>query len=366
METISKTRKGSLGLRQTVRAKGLGKGKTKKRTACPHRIAFLAQKFYPLLSKEHSELSDVKEITKGFYTSLENLCSCYGIVAERYKDLPYPLNIGKCFNVVSKSLEKLDSSVELRFLQDQKGKARLATVHSFSNGNTLFYLPTEIVFHLMANDLPTADLLLSVYSYLFRYVGIAHYGEKYSYLGGIYEMIEEMYLQEEDPDRDEEYYSYIIGHLEFIREQGAVCVAMLNEVAHVKEFEDRAKNYRPKNKMRRDFLQTARGFLKLFQEFPKRNIHDRICPLANDDDYNDSVIRVEQYLHFFWDFDCPVKQELMDYVNAELNECGQMEEPTTFQYFDIPQDGAHHEHDFEKRLCELLHELTDNLIDLKK
>jgi len=366
METTSKVVKGSTVVRQTARAKGLGKGKTKKRTACAHRIAFLGQKFYPLLSTEHSELSDAEGITKGFYRSVENLCTCYGIITEQYMDLPYPLNIGKCFKVVSKELKRVDSSVELRLIQDEQSQAKLTTVHSFSNGNTLFYLPTEIVFHLMANDLSTADLLLSVYSYLFRFVGIAHYGENYSYLGGIYEMIEEMYLYEDDPDRDEEYYSYIIGHLDFIKEQGAVCVSLLNELAHVREFECRVKNYRPKNKSQREFLQTARGFLKLSHDFPKRNIHDRICPIGNEDDYNDGVIRVEQYLHFFWDFDCPVKQELMDYVNAELNECGQMEEPTTFQYFDVPQDGAHHEHDFEKRLCELLHELTDNVIDLKK
>ena len=366
METTSETHKGSRRVRQTPRTKGLGKGKTKERTASAHRIAFLGQKFYPLLSSEHSELSDAEAITKGFYTSVENLCSCYGIVVEQYKDLPYPLNIGKCFKVVSKALEVEDNTVELRLLQDEVSKARLATVHSFSNRNTLFYLPTEVVFYLLANDLPTADLLLSVYSYLFRFVGIAHYGENYSYLGGIYEMIEEMYLYEEDPDRDEEYYSYITSHLDFIKEQGAVCVAMLNELVHVKQFERRVKNYRPQNKGQSDFLQTAMGFLKLSQDFPKRNIHDRICPIANEDDYNDGVIRVEQYLHFFWDFDCPVKQELMDYVNAELNECGQMEEPTTFQYFDTPQDGLHHEHDFEKRLCELLHELTDNVIDLKK
>ncbi len=366
MDTTSETRKGGTGVRQTARAMGLGKGKTKERTTCPHRIAFLGQKFYPLLSREYSELFDAQEITKGFYQSVENLCACYGIIAERYVDLPYPLNIGKCFKMVANELERIDSSVELRLLQDEVSKARLATVHGFSNGNTLFYLPTEIVFHLMANDLQTADLLLSVYSYLFRFVGIAHYGENYSYLGGIYEMIEEMYLYEDDPDRDEEYYSYIIGHLEFIKEQGAICVSLLNELAHVKEFGDRVKNYRPKNKAQSEFLQTARGFLKLSKEYPKRNIHDRICPIANEDDYNDGVIRVEQYLHFFWDFDCPVKQELMDYVNAELNECGQMEEPTTFQYFDTPQKGTHHEHDFEKRLCELLHELTDNVMDLKK
>lgn len=366
METTSKTRKGSSIVRQTARAKGLTARKTKKRTTGTGRFAFLAQCFCPLLTVDHAELSRETEVTNGFYTSVDNLCTCYGLNVERFGDFPYPFNIGKCFEVLTKKMALVDKTVELRLVQDGASLARLATVHTFSNGNTLFYLPTEIVFHLMETDLATAELLLSVYSYLFRFIGIPHYGEDYSYLGGIYEMIEEMYRYEDDPDRDKEYYDSIIAHLEDIKERGAVCVLMLNQQEHVLGFGMRVENYQPKNKVQSAFLETAKGFLRLSQDFPERNIHDRISPPPNEDDYDDGVIRVEQYLHFFWDFDCPVKQELMDYVNAELNECGLMEEPTTFQYFDTPQQGANHEHEFEKRLCELLHELTDNVIDLKK
>ncbi|MEN0095130.1 MAG: hypothetical protein AAGB30_07090 [Pedobacter sp.] len=267
-------------------------------------------------------------------------------------------------NGLKKQMAMVDKSLEIRLLQDEVSLARLATVHTFSNGNTLFYFPTEVVFNLLKTDLQTAELLLSVYSYLFRFIGIPHYGEDYSYLGGIYEMIEEMYLYEDDPDRDKDFYDYVTGHLQMIQEKGAECVMLLREKIHVMDFAERVERYQPRNKEQMDFHETARSFLKLSQDFPGRNIHDRISPPL-DEDY-EGLIRLEQYLHFHWSNNCPVVDELMDYVNADLNERSEMEEPTTFQYFDTPQPSSTHEHDFEKRLCELLHELSDNVTDLRR
>ena len=364
METVLQTRKGGRGYRPTDRTKGTAIAKASGRTAPDARPAFLAQVFQPIVCSSHSELKNGKKLSECFYSSVDNICRCYGIQAERYLDLPYPINLARCLYSLKRQMAVVDKSLEIRLLQDEVSLARLATVHTFSNGNTLFYFPTEVVFYLLETDLQTAELLLSVYSYLFRYIGIPHYSEDYSYIGGIYEMIEEMYSCEDDPDRDKDYYEYLTSHLQMIQEKGAKCVMLFREKIHVMEFAERVANYQPSDKKQMDFHETAKAFLKLSQDFPKRNIHDRISPPLTDD--YDGLIRLEQYLHFHWSNNCPVIDELMDYVNAELNECAEMEEPTTFQYFDTPQVSTTHEHDFEKRLCDLLHDLSDNVTDLRR
>lgn len=367
MEIAPKIGQGRPRLRPTARTAKPAPIKVKERTTGSHRPAFLTQVFYPIMGNEHKELTFDREIEQHFYASFDNLCTCYGMKLDRRMNLPYPMNLAKCLGELSRQLKEFDRDLDLRLLQDDVSPARLSTSRRFSTGSTLFYIPIAPLFKMLENHdtKSTGELLLSMFSYLFRFVGVPHYAQDYSYLGGIYEMVFEWCKgEEDDPERDEKWIRLIDDHSEMIWERGAVCLMMLREQTHVLEFRNRVESYQPKFRVEIEFMETARGFLKLFEDFPRRNLHDRL-DVPKVDDYED-FIRLEQYLHFFWDFGEPVHEEFMEIINGQLNECCEIEEPITHQYFDTPQQSGVHDHEFEKRLCELLHELIDNLIELNR
>lgn len=366
METTSKTRRIGAPIRPTRSA---GRPANRKAKRCPlgfDRHAFLKQGFRPLFAPEHGGLADQEFFENSFYASADKLCRLYGLEMPSKSPLPYPMNLSSDYSGLKFKLEQQNPNLMLRFVGGAGVSPRLATLKTFDTGNTLFYLPIAPLLHLLEKQETQSlgELLLSVYSYLFRIVRINHFCSAYSYLGAIYEMIEEWCLFEEgyfDNEAERRECELFFARL---WEQGKVSLHLLSETQHLECFAGRVAGFEAKDANERDFKKNAGNFSKLYLDYPNRSICDNIQePIDGQQD--EPTIRLEQYLHFFWDFDGMVYDTFIESINAELGECSLIEEPTTVQYFDNTQTKIVHDLDFEERLFELLHALSDNLKDLK-
>ncbi|MBB2145730.1 hypothetical protein GM921_09550 [Pedobacter sp. LMG 31464] len=347
----------------TVRTGRFAIPQKQKRTKRFDRHAFLKQEFAPLLSDFHDELFYQKEIEKGFYCSAKNLCKLYGWEEFPLSPMPYPFNLAVGMDILRERLKIADGDLDIRLLQDSNFPARIATVKTCPSGSVLFYLPVAPMLRLIEKKESqiVGELLLSVYAYLFQVVGIEHFAGEESYLGYTYAMLEDWWDNDEDYQQEDK-----VAHDVFFSElweRGKVSLMMMAQRENFELFAHRMECFSANTTAEWEFEETAREIFALYQQYPARGIGGNIFPpFGNDGD--EATIRVEQYMHFFWDFNEMVHDQFMDCINAELNECCLIDEPTTLQYFDVPQSKDTHDHDFETRLFALLHELSDNIIDL--
>lgn len=93
-----------------------------------------------------------------------------------------------------------------------------------------------------------------------------------------------------------------------------------------------------------------------------RNLHFNNTPKqesADEEDYynEEKVIVMDKYISFFADDKGLIYQNLIDSVNNEFNEYGEVQEPMIFKTFD-GSDITHKNLDFESRLFEILTKLA--------
>ena len=280
--------------------------------------------------------------------------------------LPFPFNLAGDFELLREKVSGLERKLYLRFLLDDKGNAGLATLRTFCTDTTLFYIPVKPMLKLLENrkSQQVGELLQSVMGYLLQVVGIPHFAQDWSYLGGMYEMLSDWWSEEDYPESEGERVEHE-AFFDVLWEQGAISLHLLAEKTALEKFGERVQGFRAENDAERDLLKTAVAFWELYQAYPERSISTSMLePLGAGE--HEGIIRWEQYLHFFWDFNQLVNDQFMDCINAELNECSMMEEPMHLQYFDTPQERETADFGFEQRLFELLHELIDNINTLDR
>jgi len=265
----------------------------------------------------------------------------------------------------SRRLGATDGNIELKFIRDDDRPARLSITKTFCTESCLFYIPIEPMYQMVTNDdkKETGNLLLSIFTYLYRIVEIPHFCDEYSYLGNIYAMIEDWSVNDEGYSEDKRETEFVVAHFGNLNDFGANSLLMLQDRTNLELFEKRHKDFKAKTKAEKELKRLTEKFLQLYREYPERGIFDNIQAPKDIDEY-DSYVRLEQLVHFYWNHNEPIHDELMDCVNAELNECGAMEISVSTQYFDEPQSNVSNNLDFEETLFNLLHELCDNIKDL--
>ena len=328
--------------------------------------AFLTQRFFPQMAGDSADLTATCRLEQGFYASTANLCALYGWEMPAKSGLPFPFGLAEDLELLREKLNGLERKLYLRFLLDDKGDASLATLKTFSTDTTLFYIPVLPLLKLLENreKVQTGELLQSVMAYLLQVVGIPHFAQDWSYLGSMYEMLSDWWSEEDYPENEGERLEHE-QFFEHLWEQGAISLQLLAEKTVLEKFGERVQGFKAENDAESDFLKTAVAFWDLYQAYPERSIKQAMLePLGAGE--QEGIIRWEQYLHFFWDFGQLVNDQFMDCINAELNECGMMEEPMHIQYFDTPQERETGDFGFEQRLFELLNELIDNINTLDR
>jgi hypothetical protein len=295
---------------------------------------------------------------------MQNLCSFYGFEKHRSMDVPYPLNIIQDYNRLKKQLESREAGLELLFVEED-GQRCLATAKTFDTGRTLFYFPVAPLYDLLkfGGQKAFANLLLSVMAYLHQVTGIPHFREDYIYLGSIYEMTKEWVTDGEYCD-DKQEQQFMVDHFEMMYERGDYTLGRMAAKTEADSLEKQAKRFKANTETETELLDCAKKLVGLHRDYPDKSVMENMRP-PTETDYDDGYIRAEQYLCFYWSgVDC-LQDQLFDTVNAELNEYGAIEEPVSIQYFNTVQEKPLHNMDYERRLFEILHGLSDVLYDLE-
>lgn len=337
--------------------------KTQGRPDPVHRPAFLAQAHHPLLAGEREELKDRTGIQKAFFRSAKNLCNLYGLKIEK-PVAPFPFNITIALEQLKNETCFISNDIEIMVLQDIQHLATLATVKVFDTRSTLYYIPLAPMWAMMQKkeNRKSVNLLTSVMAYLSQVVEIAHFAENFSYLAGQYEMIME-WATDYGEDIDISEKEHFAKHYHMINEAGLCMLMLFSDSKHLKFLKSRVKNYRPANPLEKRLRGIAKMAFELYRDYPCRSIMENMTEFSADE-YDEGVVLPEQYLHFYWSAGDCFADQIIENVNAELNECAKMQEPQSMQLFDQPQKNEMLGHDFEERLFALLNQLIDYLNDL--
>ncbi|MFV5703228.1 hypothetical protein ACM55F_15270 [Flavobacterium sp. XS2P12] len=302
---------------------------------------------------------------RDFYKSLSQLAEHYAIEPLQTKGYGYPYNMVLAMWDAETKLKINNFNWDnLRLVQNSK-KTFFTSEERYSTGTTLYYIPISPLFQMLHDPKrkKTAQLLVSVCSYLYHIADIPYYRQENSYLYWLYEMMNDWVEQDDYTEETESYIAEIVK-AEWIGER--IEQKLFNRI-NLQVFEQRLNNFKTRDTFDQECQKVACNAFTLYSQYPHESIF-RNAPRPEEDPYNDEndseTVGMEKYISFIADTTGWLYERLADSINNEFNEYGAMEEPTICKRFDgsnIKQTNL----DFENRLFALLDELCTLLYDYK-
>jgi len=337
------------------------KRQTEVRTDSHAANGFLKASFLPKLkiSKPVQACTESKKMERDFYTSLSKLAEHYGIEPMPTRQHGYPYNIGLALWDAQEKLKQAGSNWDsLQLVQDRK-KTFFISEERCRTGSTLYYIPVMPLFEMLHDPKrrKTAHLLVSVCSYLYHIADIPYYRQEDAYIYWQYEMLSERVEQDDQTDKTGSYKSEL-RQAEWIGEH--IEQKIFNRT-NLTVFEQRLKAFKPMDDFDRECWQYACNALALYADYPNASIF-RNAPKADEDPCNDSedyeqeTLSMDKYISFMASGKGWLYDSLLESVNIEFNEYGNVEEPTILKHIDgSPITGNNL--DFENRLFTLLDDI---------
>jgi hypothetical protein len=210
-----------------------------------------------------------------------------------------------------------------------------------------------------------AQLLLSVYSYLYRIAGVPYYREEGSFLYWHYETLKEWLLNDAQ-EIDAAVYIREFREAEWI---GNYMLRKMKSSHNLRIFNERISRFKISSEFDNQCYWLAEEVLMLYLEYPKEGIFRNTdwYRQNQEEEYegcNDSF-GMEKYLSFYANDEGVLYESLIDSVNNEANECYEVDEPCIYKCFNgspITGDGL----DFESRLFSLIEKLCSLFFNYKK
>lgn len=352
---------------KTKRRKRSAERQAKIRTNSNAANGFLKCVFLPKLKEAQTiqACGKSKETERDFYRSLSQLAEHYGIEPMRTKTYKYPYNMALAIWDLETKRKRTNVNWDsFRLLQNSK-KTFFVSEERYDTGTTLYYIPIVPLFQMLYDHKrkKTAQLLVSVCSYLYHIVDIPYYRQEGSYLYWMYEMLNEWVLQDDQTDEIETYKS----ELRQAEQVGDRMEQKLFNCINLKVFEQRVNRFKSRDTFDEECHRMACNALALYREYPTATIF-RNAPLPEQDpynnDYDNQTIGMEKYIFFVADTQGWLSESLTDCINNEFNEYGAIEEPTLCKRFDGNEITATNL-DFESRLFALLNDLSGLLSEYK-
>ncbi len=351
---------------KTKRRKRSTERQTAIRTHSNATNGFLKCNFLPKLKATKTFQIDKKtaKTERDFYQSLSQLAEHYKIEPMPSKHLGFPYNIVLGIWDLETQLSRTHINFDsLSLIQDSR-KTYLQSEEKYHTGTTLYYIPVVPLYKMLKNPKreKSAQLLLSVCSYLYHIADIPYYREESSYLFWIYEMMTD-WVENDDCMDDTENYKNELKQAECI---GDLMEQKLFNRTNLKVFEQRLNQFKSCNPFDHECWRIAQNAFTLYSEYPTasmfRNGHSYEQDPYNDD-FENGVIGMEKYISFVADAKGWLYDNLVESINNEFNEYGAMEEPTICKRFNGTQITTNNL-DFENRLFTLLDDLGALLYDL--
>ena len=248
-------------------------------------------------------------------------------------------------------------------VQDKK-KTYFLSEEKYNTGATLYYIPIVPLYRLSKNPSykQATQLLQSICSYLYHIANVPYYRQQNSYLYWMYEMISEWLINDENEDTPK--YLREIKQSEWI---GDYMEQKIFNPQNLTLFKERINRFENRDSFETDCLLLACDTLALYEMFPDatiyRNIQRRETNTDDEDyyeDYHERTITMEKYVSFCADDKGILFQTLFDSVNAEFQECTEIEEPSTQKRCD-GTNVSNNNLDFENCIFPLIERLIDLL-----
>jgi hypothetical protein len=282
------------------------------------------------------------------------------------KDFGFPYNIALSMWDVETKLKRTNINWDgFKLIQGSK-KTFLTSEEKYNVGTTLYYIPIVPLFKMLKDPKrkKTAQLLISVCSYLYHIADIPYYRQEDSYLYWMYEMHKDWVEQDDETDATETYISELRNAEYF----GDRIEQKLFNRANLKFFEQRLSRFKSLDTFDKECWNVACNAFALYMEYPKVSIFRNASMPEQDpynDDYENGAIGMEKYISFIADTKGWLYESLTESINNEFNEYAEMEEPTINKSFDGSKMTATNL-DFENRLFALLDDLCTQLYDYKR
>ncbi len=302
---------------------------------------------------------------RDFYKSLSKLAEHYSIEPMQTQDFDFPYNMALAMWDMKTKVKRTNSNWDgFKVVQDSE-KTYFTSEERYNTGTTFYYIPVAPLFKMLKDPKrkKTAQLLLSVCSYLCHIAQIPYYRQEESYLYWLYEMMNDWVEQDEETEETESYKREL-RNAEYI---GDKIEQKLFNRSNLKVFEQRLNRFKSVDTFDKECWQVAHNAFALLKNYPNVTIFTN-ATLPEKDPYNDDdeneIIGMEKYISFIADTKGWLYESLSDTINNEFNEYGAMEEPTISKRFDgseIPTANL----DFENRLFGLLNDLSGLLYEYK-
>lgn len=191
------------------RCKRNPQGQTAVSTSTDVTNGFLRTSFLPVLA-ETKTAQACKKATKterDFYQSLSQLATHYNINTIQTQSFGFPYNIALAiWDIKEKLKDKVKDWEEIKLVQDNK-KTFFTSEERYNTNSTLYYIPVIPLYRLLKHRKRkhSAQLLLSVCSYLYHSVNIPYYRQENSFLYYQYEMLKEWLLTDDDAEETSMY-----------------------------------------------------------------------------------------------------------------------------------------------------------------
>jgi hypothetical protein len=328
---------------------------------------FLKTSFLPKLyqTKTVQACKRSAKIQRDFYKCLSHLAEHYNIVPMQTKDFEYPYNLALAISDIEEKLKEcILNCPEIRLVQDSE-KTYFVSEEKYNTGTTLYYIPIQPLYQMLHDPKhkKSAQLLVSVCSYLYHIADIPYYRQPDSYLYWMYEMHREWTEQDEEREENERYVR------EFDRAEliGDCIEQKIFNRMNLQFFKKRLNSFKSRNVFDKQCIELAGKAFELWMDYPSENIF-RNAPLHNEDKENgqeNESIAMEKYISFIYDTKGWLYESIAESINNEFNEYGAMDEPIVYKSFD-KADIANNSLDFESRLFSLLDDLCELLYNYKQ
>ena len=354
--------------RPIARCKGSAQQQTPLRTAGAIADGFLKHRFMPLCEPDE-RLPEAGKVAGGFFKSLGHMAGHFGFEPFDASPYEYPANILLTYWDARKKMKTKGRVRDLMVTEQEIGAVTLTVKETLDTGNTLFYIPVIPLYHWhnQPRNRKTAELLLSVCTYLYYHAGVPYYRDEDTYMHSNYMMMEE-WIENDKDSMDEADFNRQSSELRVAFHYGDLMERRIRAKINLEQMKARIQAYHPRNLFETDCLELAKTTWDIWQTYPTHNIYyNENVPKEDDEDYDDdyyNFLHMEEYISFIGEMDSNLYESMQNMINNDLNEKSKILEPETTTTFEQAMTPYRDSLAYEQKVFDTISTLCDLLNDL--
>jgi len=350
-----------IGTQQARRCKGNHPQQSAPRAVAAFADGFLRQQYLPMYAP-YREAPPNNDIDKGVLHSLANLAGAFNFQPFEANSYAYPYNVMLAYNDAEKQMKRKNKDLELFIMEADNGSYAMATMETASRSYDLYYIPVRPLFRLMKSGKSklAENLLLAVFSYLYHIARVPGHRDEETFLHYHTEMVSDWI--EDECGWDEEDNTDLKAAIKRAEYEGDFVQKRYWHSYHLENFASTVANAKPKTELEHQTLKIATDYLKLWQQYPERNIFQNLrlsdgrTECDEDEDYY-STIYAHEYIHFIHDMNDVLYSNIETNVQTEFNEKVHSQEHSLLRLYDDSIFQNNESLDYETRFFKLADDL---------